>query len=150
MIRHLLLIVPCCLQCDPSVLEFDPVQWELGARRHIPQGCAMVEVPGSAVPCTVNFKGMGLPSLQGGSRGAILAELMPALEEALGCAAISEEDTALAGTLHKQMTALDKTAEEKIAAHLIAARAHLKQVLALATVHKVRLYLGALADRVCA
>jgi hypothetical protein len=107
----------------------------------------MMEVRGSTVPCTVDFKDMGLPSLQGGSRGTILAEFMPALEETLGSAEVLEEDVPLSGTLHKQMSALEKTSEEKIVAHLIAVRAHLKQALALATVHKVRLYLSALADR---
>jgi hypothetical protein len=98
----------------------------------------MVEVPGSAVPCAIRFRDLGLPTLDGGSKRSILAELLPALELALAASSeLSEEEAAITAELSKRLSVLGKTVEEKIAAHLIAARAHLKAVLALTVVPEV-------------
>jgi hypothetical protein len=127
------------VQCAKNITEFDPTL-DSGERRYIPPACSMVEVPGSAVACAINFRDLGLASLQGGSINSVLAELMPAMEVALASAPeLTEEEMALTSELSKRLSALDKTVEERKAAHLIAARAHLKAVLALAVVAEVRL-----------
>jgi hypothetical protein len=127
------------LQCNKNRFEFDPTL-DGQERRYIPPGCKMVEVPGSAVPCAIRFRDLGLPALDGGSKGTILAEILPALELALAASSdLSEEEMAFTAELSKRLSVLDKTVEEKKAAHLIAARAHLKAVLALAVVSEVRL-----------
>jgi hypothetical protein len=117
------------VQVDPDVLEYDPARPD-EHRQFIPERCDWVEVQGSKVPCIVTFQDMGLASLAGGSRSAILAELMPALGKALSSPQ-TEEELDITGSLAKQLDALGKSADEMTAAHLIAARAHLKAVLAL-------------------
>jgi hypothetical protein len=44
---------------------------------------------------------------------------------------LTEAEAAITGELSKRLSVLDRTFEEKKAAHLVAARAHLKAVLAL-------------------
>jgi hypothetical protein len=120
------------VQCDKNVKEFDPTL-DSGERIRIPPGCGMVEVPGSAVPCAIRFPDLGLAALSGGSKQSILSELMPALELALASSCeLSEEEAAIIGTFSKVLSVLERTKDEKKAAHLVAARAHLKAVLALA------------------
>jgi hypothetical protein len=94
-------------------------------------------VPENAVPCTIHFQGIGLASLNGGSRKAILAQLMPALEQGLDPSKLSDEELGIISLLNKRLTALEKTVDERKAAHLIAARAHLKEVLALSEMAEV-------------
>jgi hypothetical protein len=55
------------------------------------------------------------------------------------CPELTEEEEALTSELSKRLSALDKTVEERKAAHLIAASAHLKAILALVVVAEVRL-----------
>jgi hypothetical protein len=98
----------------------------------------MGEVPGSAVPCAIRFRDLGLALLHGGRRSDVLTELMPALEMALASSSeLTEEEVAITSELSKQLSVLDKTVEEKQAKHLIAARAHLKAVPAPAGIKSV-------------
>jgi hypothetical protein len=134
------------VQCDESVEELDPTldsgpaRWDAsslpGERACIPPNCGTVEVPGCAVPCAISFQDMGLASLAcGSSKGSILTELMPALEMALASSCeLSEEEEAVICTFSKVLSVREKTKDEKKAAHLVAARAHLKAVLGLAAV----------------
>jgi hypothetical protein len=144
---------------DKRFFEFDPTL-DSRARIYITPDCGMVEVPESAVPCPVIFEDLGLPAVTGGIEVSILAELMPALELALAscsgikvsilaelmpalelalasCSDLSYEEAALISTFSKMLTVLEKTHDERKAAHLVAARAHLKAVPALAAVPEV-------------
>jgi hypothetical protein len=108
----------------------------------------MGEVPGSAVPCAIRFRDLGLASLHGGSRSDILTELMPALEMALASSSeLTEEEVAITNELSKRLSGLDKTVEEKQAKYLIAARVYLQAVSSPAgiqTMHTARAFIQAL------
>jgi hypothetical protein len=125
------------VHCDKRVLEFDRTL-NRRERISIPPDCGTVGLPGSAGPCAVRCEDLGLPALTGASKVSVLAELMPALELALAsCTDLSDEESALISLFSKRLTVLEKTHEERKAAHLAAARAHLKAVLALAAVPEV-------------
>jgi hypothetical protein len=90
------------------------------------------------VPCANQLRDLRLATLTGGSKRYILAELLPALELALASSSdLTEEEVAITSELSKRLSVLNFTVEEKKSAYLIAARVHLKTVLALAVVPDV-------------